>query len=74
MAIWCSVFRPGQGSPETYKFVTLPRVGEGITLPGHHDDFTVESIEHMARQEGDKDDPTVQMHLRSELKRKLRRA
>jgi hypothetical protein len=42
----------------------MPRVGEGITLPDR-EDFIVESIVHMAREPGDQDKPTVQMHLRS---------
>ena len=74
MTVECFVFRPGHGSPETYKFVIFPRIGEGITLPGHNDAFIVESIEHMARKPSDKDKPTVQMHLRAQPKRKLRRA
>jgi len=63
MTVKCFVFRPGEASPEIYKFVTLPRVGEEITLPGHLGDFIVESIAHMAREDGDSDRPTVQMNL-----------
>ncbi|HEY2231499.1 MAG TPA: hypothetical protein VGI22_27935 [Xanthobacteraceae bacterium] len=64
MAIECFVLRPGRGSPEIYKFVALPRIGEGITLPGHTNDFVVGSIEHMARKADDENEPNVQMHLR----------
>ena len=46
MTVKCFVFRPGEGSPEVYKFVTLSRVGEEITLPGHLGDFIVELIAH----------------------------
>jgi hypothetical protein len=63
MSIECTVFRPGQGSPETYRFVAVPRVGEGITLPGHYDNFVVESVDHMAREIEDRNPPMVQMHL-----------
>jgi hypothetical protein len=63
MTVKCFVFRPGEGSPEIYKFVTLPRVGEEITLPDHIGDFVVESIAHMAREAEDTDRPTVQMNL-----------
>lgn len=64
MAIECFIFRPGRGTPEIYKFVAIPRVGEGITLPGHVDDFIVESIEHMARLPDDESQPDIQIHLR----------
>ena len=62
MTVECFVFRP-KGAPETFKFVVLPRVGENVALPDHHD-FIVESIEHVARELSDQDKPTVQMHLR----------
>ena len=65
MTIKCFVFRPGEAIPETYRFVTLPRPGEEITLPGHHDEFIVESIAHLARKAGQRGDgPAVQMNLR----------
>ena len=63
MSIECMVFRPGQGNPETYRFIIVPRVGEGITLPGHYDNFVVESVDHMAREIEDRNPPKVQMHL-----------
>jgi hypothetical protein len=62
MTVTCFVFRPKQGSPEPFKFVVLPRVGEEITLPGYNDDLIVESIEHTARKPN-QDKSTVQMHL-----------
>jgi hypothetical protein len=63
MSLECMVIRPGQGNPETYRFVTVSRVGEGITLPGHYDNFVVESVDHMAREIEDRNPPKVQMHL-----------
>jgi hypothetical protein len=64
MTVECFVFRPKRGAPDKLKFAVMPRVGEGITLPDR-EDFIVESIVHMAREPGDQDKPTVQMHLRS---------
>jgi hypothetical protein len=65
MTIRCFVFRPGRGHPEVYTFASLPRIGEGINLPDHHQTFFVQSVDHMARERTDKDRPTVQMHLKS---------
>jgi hypothetical protein len=76
MAVECFVFLPGEGSPVVYKFVALPRIGEGITLPGYpgrEADFSVVSIEHMAREPKDASLPTVQMHLKAQS-RSARRA
>jgi hypothetical protein len=63
MTVECFVFLPEQGNPETFKFVTLPRIGEGIALPGYGELFVVKSIDHMAREPENKVRPNVQMHL-----------
>jgi hypothetical protein len=64
MTVKCFVSLPGEASPEIFKFVTLPRVGEEITLPGHIGEFIVESIVHFAREPGKNSSrPTVQIHL-----------
>jgi hypothetical protein len=72
MTVECLVFRSRQSSsPETFKFVALPRVGEGISLPGSLDGYIVESIRHTASEPGGQDLPTVQMYLRALPRRKL---
>jgi hypothetical protein len=63
MTVKCFVSLPGEVIPETHKFVTFPRVGEEIILPGHLGEFIVESIAHFARETRDSDRPTVQIHL-----------
>jgi hypothetical protein len=64
VAIRCFVFRPGEGSPNIFRFVTLPRVGDGISLPDYPSNCCVQSVDHMARGLTDKDKPTVQLHLK----------
>ena len=63
MTVKCFVFRPGRRRAKLYKFITLPRMGEAITLPGQFDDFVVESISHIARKSRDSSRPAVQIRL-----------
>lgn len=63
MTLRAVVFVPRDGFfPEEFKFVTLPRIGEAITLPDHGT-FLVESVEHAARKPGKKNRPRVEVHL-----------
>jgi hypothetical protein len=71
MTVKCFVSLPDEVTPEIHRFVTLPRVGEEIDLPDHHEDFVVESISHFARKVGDDDRPTVQIHLRALPRKKI---
>jgi hypothetical protein len=71
MTVECFVVLPDDGSPVAYNFVSLPRVGEGVTLPGYpagEGDFSVVSVEHMPRAAGKPSRPTVQMHLKVQPK------
>jgi len=63
MSIECFVFRPSAGSPGSYRFVTLPKVGEDINLPDDQKRYRVLGVCHMARKPKDDCKPTVQIHL-----------
>ena len=65
MTVVSFVFLPGSGSPGRFRFRTLPRIGDQISLPDCNQSFLVESVEHIARELTDTDRPTVQMHLKS---------
>jgi hypothetical protein len=72
MTVKCFVSLAGEGRSEIYKFVTLPRVGEEIILPGHIGEFIVESIAHFARETGKNiTRPTVQIHLCASTQKKV---
>ena len=63
MTVKCFVFRPGRRRAKLYKFITLPRIGEAIILPGQFDDFIVESISHIARKSQASSSPAIQIRL-----------
>lgn len=65
MTVKCFVSLPDEVIPKTYKFVTLPRAGEEITLPGHLGEFIVELISHFPQKSRNSPRPTVQIHLRA---------
>jgi hypothetical protein len=65
MSVECWVLLPNQEVADVYKFLTVPRIGEGVRLHGHDNGFLVESVEHGTRKPGHIDQPTVMMRLRA---------
>lgn len=63
MTVRCYVSRPGRRRAKMYKFVSVPRIGEAITLPGYFDEFTVEAIEHIGRECEDSSRPVARIRL-----------
>jgi len=73
MTVKCLVFRPGRYQAKTYKFLTLPRVDEVITLPGRFNEFIVESIAHIGRKSRDTSRPIAQIRLRTSIPEEVHR-